>query len=192
MTLSYKHIGLIIGIALVFVSFLFTGRQQGTYQILLLGGLATAFIFYLTILFGKGQKKVKIFWAVLIVVCAVLEQLIEPFLVNTSYHYYISRNQSTLAETNKILQHKNGDIFILNDSITANADTLTLDEKAKLKKGRKELGVYMISKSDKGIHYGLWGFLDVRLGITYLPTKEHTGGNYMHLTGNWFRLKNGW
>jgi hypothetical protein len=187
MTLSFKYIGLIIGITLVFVSFLFTGRQQGTYQILLLGGLATAFIFYLTILFGKGHIKTKIFWTVLVVACAVLQQLIEPFLVNTSYRYYISQNQSKLAETNKILQHKNGDIFILNDSITAKSDSLTLEEKAKLIKGRKELGVYMISKSDRGIYYGLWGFLDVRLGITYLPTKEHTGDNYEHLRGSWFR-----
>src|SRR4051794_17477194 len=152
MTLSFKHIGLIIGIALVFISFLFAGRQQGTYQILLLSGLATAFIFYLTILFGKGRLKAKLFWTVLVVACAAIQQLTEPVLVDTSYRYYISQNQSTLTDINKILQQKKGDIFILNDSITAKADTLTLDEKATLKKGRKELGVYMISKSDKGIY----------------------------------------
>ncbi|HWJ29425.1 MAG TPA: hypothetical protein VNS32_22995, partial [Flavisolibacter sp.] len=36
MTLSVKHIGLFIGIVSIFLSFLFIGRQQGIYQILLL------------------------------------------------------------------------------------------------------------------------------------------------------------
>lgn len=76
---------------------------------------------------------------------------------------------------------------MLNDSVTAKSDTLTFDEKEKLKRGRKDLGVYMISKTDKGIYYGLWGFLDVRLGITQLQTLEQTGDKYRHLTGSWFR-----
>lgn len=187
MTLSFKHIGFLIGTSLIFLSFLFVGRQQGTYQALLLGGLATAFIFYLTILFGKGHFKTKVFWTILVVTYVAAQRLIEPILVDTSYRYYISQNQSTLTELNNIMQHKKGDIFILNDTVTAKSDTLTFDEQEKLKKGRKELGVYMISKFDDGIYYGLWGFLDVRLGITYLPTQEHIGDKYRHLSGNWFR-----
>lgn len=175
-----------IGIALVFVSILFTGRQHGTYEILLLGGLATAFIFYLAILFGKGHLKAKFLWTALVVVCAALHQMMAPFFVDTSYRYYISQNRSTLAEINNILQHKQGDIFILNESITAKSDTLTFDEKEKLIEGKRELGVYMISKFDKGIYYGLWGFLDVRLGITYLQVQEQAVDRYRHLTGNWF------
>ncbi len=187
MTLSLKHIGLLGGIASIFLSFLFAGRQQETYQILLLAGLATAFVSYLTILFGREKLKSKLFWSALVVACAVLQWLTEPILVDTSYRYYISRNQSTLNELNDILQRKQGEVFMLNDSVTAKSDTLTFDEKEKLKKGRKDLGVYMISKSDKGIYYGLWGFLDVRFGITYLQTLEHTGDKYRHLTGSWFR-----
>jgi len=187
MTLSFKHIGLLIGIVSIFVSFLFAGRQQGTYQMLLLGGLATAFIFYLTILFGRDKLKSKLFWSALVVSCAVLQWLTEPILVDTSYCYYISRNQSTLNELNDILKRKHGEVFMLNDSVTAKSDNLTFEEKEKLKRGRKDLGVYMISKTDKGIYYGLWGFLDVRLGITYLQTLEHTGDKHRHLTGSWFR-----
>lgn len=187
MKLSFKHIGLIVGIASIFLSFLFAGRRQGTYQILLLAGLATAFIFYLTILFGKEQSKSKLLWTALVCACAALQWLAEPMLVDTSYRYYISQHQSTLTALNDILQRKQGDVFMLNDSVTAKFDTLTFDEKEKLKKGRKDLGVYMISKSDKGIYYGLWGFLDVRLGITHLQTLEHTADKYRHITGNWFR-----
>lgn len=163
MTLSFKHIGLIVGIVSVFLSFLFFGRQQDTYQILLIGGLATALVFYLTILFGKGHLKTKIFWTAVIVCCAVLQQLTESILIDTSYRYYISKNENTLKEINSILLYKKGDITILNDNVSAKSDTLTFDEEAKLKKGRKQLGVYMISKFDTGIYYGLWGFCKLPL-----------------------------
>lgn len=180
MTRSFKHIGILAGIALIFVSFLFFGRQQDTYLVLLIGGLATALVFYLIILFGKGNLKPKLFWTAVTVFCAVLQQLTEPILIDTSYRYYITKNQNTLKELNGILLNKKGDVIILNDNVTAKADTLTPDEETKLKEGRKQLGVYMISKFDKGVYYGLWGFLDVRLGITYLATQDQTGDQYKH------------
>lgn len=90
-----------------------------------------------------------------------------------------------LTEINNILINKQGDITILNDSISKD-DQLTVLESDKLREGRKKLGVSIISKSDNGIYYGLWGFLDVRLGITYLTDKIKADNNYRHLTGNWF------
>jgi hypothetical protein len=185
MTLSFKHIGLLIGVVLTFVSFLFFGRQQGTYQVLLICGLLTALIFYLTILFGKGHLKTKIFWTIVVVLCAVVQQLTEPFLIDTSYRVYINQNKNILTEINEILINKQGDITILNDSISK-GDQLTALESDKLREGRKKLGVYIISKSDKGIYYGLWGFLDVRLGITYWTGSVEPDNKYQHLTGNWF------
>lgn len=184
---SFKHIGLIVGIASIFVSFLFVGRQQELYQILLLAGLAAALVFYLAILFGKEQAKSKLLWTALVIACAALQWLTEPMLVDTSYRYYISQHQSTLTELNDILQRKQGDVFILNESITAKSDTLTFDEIEKLKRGRKDLGVYLISKTSNGIYYGLWGFLDVRLGITNLTTQKNSDDKYRHLTAAWFR-----
>ena len=185
MTLSFKHIGLLIGVALTFVSFLFFGRQQDTYQILLICGLVTALVFYLTILFGKGQLNTKIFWTGVVVLCAVVQQFTAPFLIDTSYRFYISQNKNVLTEINNILINKQGDITILNDSISKD-DQLTVLESDKFREGRKKLGVSIISKSDNGIYYGLWGFLDVRLGITYLTDKIKADNNYRHLTGNWF------
>ena len=167
------------------VSFLFFGRQQGTYQILNIGGLVTALIFYLTILFGKSHFKIKIFWTLVVVLCAAVQQLTEPFLIDTSYRLYISQNKNVLTEINNILINKQGDITILNDSISK-GDLLTTLESDKIRDGRKKLDVYIISKSGSGIYYGLWGFLDVRLGITYLTDKVKQDNNYRHLTGNWF------
>jgi len=185
MTLSFKHTGLLLGVVLTFGSFLFFGRQQGTYQILLICGLITALIFYLTILFDKGHLKTKIFSTFFIVLFAVVQQFTEPFLIDTSYQIYIRQNKNILTEINNILINKQGDITILNDSISK-GDQLTTLESNKLWEGRKKLGVYIISKSDNEIYYGLWGFPDVRWGITYLTDKIEPDNNYRHLTGNWF------
>jgi hypothetical protein len=137
MTLSFKHIGLLVGITSIFLSFLFFGRQQNTYQFLLLVGLAIAFIFYLTILFTKGHFKSKVCWTVLVIVCAVFQGVTEPMLIDTSYRHYIKQNQSTLNELNHILQGKKGEVFILNDSVIAKSDTLSVDEKENLKEAGK-------------------------------------------------------
>lgn len=185
MTLSFKHIGLLIGVVLTFVSFLFSGRRHGTYQVLLFCGLITGLIFYLTILFGKGQLRTKILWTVIVALCAGVQRLVEPFLIDTSYRVYISQNKNTLRDINNILIKKQVDITILNDNIS-NSNQLTTFESDKLLEGRKKLGAYMISKTKNGIYYGLWGFLDVRLGITYLTDKIKPDNNYRHLTGNWF------
>ena len=81
---------------------------------------------------------------------------------------------------------KKGDIVLLNDSISSKGDQLTTFESNKLREGRKRLNVYLISKSDNGIYYGLWGFLDVRLGITYWTENKEPDIRYRHLTDNWF------
>jgi hypothetical protein len=186
MTLSFKHVGLLIGIVLTFLSFLFFGREQDTYQILLIGGLVTALIFYLVILLSKGHLRTKIFWTFVVILCAVIEQLTQPLLVNSSYRIYISQNKNTLTEINNILMNKKGDIVMLNDNISSKGDQLTTFESSKLREGRKRLDAYIISKSDNGIYYGLWGFLDVRLGVTYWTESKEPDNRYRHLIGNWF------
>ena len=186
MTLSLKHIGLLAGIVLIFVSFLFFGRQHGTYQVLSIGGLAIAFGFYIAILFGKGHLKTKIFWTVFIVIGVIVQYLTEPFLRDISYRIFISQNKNTLTEINNILLKKQDDITILNGNISE-GNQLSISEGQRLREASKELGAYIISKSDNRIYYGLWGFLDVRLGITYSQNKSKPGSNYWHLTGSWFR-----
>lgn len=170
---------------MTFVSFIFFGRQQNTYQILFVCGLVTAFIFYLIILFSKVHPKTKIFWAVVVFVCAVVQQLTEPFLIDTSYRIYINQNKNVLTEINNLLFNKQDNITMLNDSIS-DGGQLTSSESNVLQEGREKLGVYIISKSGNEIYYGLWGFLDVRLGITYLTDKTKPDNKYRHLTGNWF------
>jgi hypothetical protein len=186
MTFSLKHIGLIVGIALVFVSFFFFGRRQDTYQILLLCGFVTASVSYLTILFGKERIKIRILWTAIVILIGIVQQLTESVIIDSSYRLYINQNKETLTDVSNILTKKNGDIFIFKGHVNVKGDSLTNDELAKLQEAREKLGVYLISKFDTGVYYGLWGFLDVRLGITYLPNKSQSDEQYRHITGNWF------
>ena len=183
---SFKHIGLLTGLLLVIISFLFFGRHQHLYQILNIGGLAISFIFFLIILLRKGIVKSKIFWTIIVIVFVVLQRVTEPILIDTSYRIYIRQNENILSNINNILLRKSGDITILNNNITDTNNQLTAYESNELIKDRKKLDAYIISKSDKGIYYGLRGFLDVRLGITYWTDIVKPDNNYQHLTGNWF------
>ncbi|MGE5107956.1 MAG: hypothetical protein ACM3H8_10450 [Sphingobacteriales bacterium] len=186
MRLSFKYIGLLTGLLLVITSFLFFGRHQDLYQILNIGGLAISFTFFLIILLRKGTVKSKIFWTIIVIVFVVLQRVTEPILIDTSYRIYIRQNKNILSNINNILIHKSGDITILNNNITDTNNQLTDYESNELIQGRKKLDVYIISKSEKGIYYGLWGFLDVRLRITYWSGIVKPDNNYRHLTGNWF------
>lgn len=167
MTFASKHIGLIVGLILNITCFLFFGRQQDIYEVMLFGGLIISLISYLIILFTTGTAKAKLLWTLVIILCAPIQSITEPFLIDSSYRIYISQNEIKLAEVNSILTQKQGDISILNDSIKDENNQLASSENEKLLEARKDLGVYFISKSKNEIYYGLWGFLDVRLGITY-------------------------
>ncbi len=77
-------------------------------------------------------------------------------------------------------------ISILNDEINDKMNLLSQSEKDSLVKLRQVLNVYTITKTKNGIYYGLWGFLDVRLGITYWTKSELPNENYSHLKGKWY------
>ena len=184
---SFKHIGLIIGIVLVFISFLFFGRQQNVYSILIISGLLLSLISYIVILVSKASLKSKIVCSGFVILCIILQQLTEGILIDASFRIYIKNNKKLLAELNTMLAHKHGDITIIQDSIHSLGEPLTASERNMLSNGRKELGVYMISSSKKEIYYGLYGFLDIRLGIRYPLDKVETSDNYRFLTDNWYR-----
>lgn len=184
--MKIKYIILILGLFTTIISFLFFGRDQGTYQCLLLSGLLVSLIFYLTILFGKETNKSKIIWTLLIILTSTIQWLTEPFLIKSSYLIYLNGNDNELTEVNNILKDKSDDISILNDDINDKMNLLSQAEKDSLVKLRQELNVYMIAKTENGIYYGLWGFLDVRLGITYWTKGEVPNENYKHLKGKWY------
>jgi hypothetical protein len=186
MTGKIKRIGLTLGLFSTIISFLFFGRQQGTYQILVLSGLFVSLIFYLTILFGKETIKSKTIWTLVVVLAGTIQWLTEPLLIKSSYLIYLNSNDEELVVVNNILKDKSGEIHILNDNITDKNNLLTQAEKDSLVNLRQELNVYMISKTDNGIYYGLWGFLDVRIGLTYWTKTEKPKESITQLKDKWY------
>lgn len=186
MSLKIKHIGLIISLLATIVSFLFHGHQHNVYLLLLMCGILASSIFFIIIILGKGSIKYKLFWTAVIVFSIIIQWLTEPLFVKYSYLFFLHRNRNDLTTANNILSKKTGIIFIIDNEVTDQDSVLTLLERKSLIKLREKLHVYMISKSDNGIHYGLWGFLDVRLGITYWTMTEKPLSKYQHLEGKWY------
>ncbi|MEY5035096.1 MAG: hypothetical protein RLZZ110_113 [Bacteroidota bacterium] len=181
-----KRIGLTLGLFSTIISFLFFGRQQGTYQILLLSGLVLSLILYLTILFGKETAKSRIVWTLVVLLAGTIQWLTEPLLIKSSYLIYLNSNDEELVAVNNMLKDKSDEIHILNDNITDKSNLLTQVEKDSLIKFRQELNVYIISKTDNGVYYGLWGFLDVRIGLTYWSKTEKPKEGMTQLKDKWY------
>ena len=82
MQASAKHIGLILGILTVLLSFLFFGRRQELYQLLLISGFLVSSVCFLWILFGSESIKSKLVWTGIVAVSIALNWGTEPFLVD--------------------------------------------------------------------------------------------------------------
>jgi hypothetical protein len=116
-----------------------------------------------------------------------VEVVAKPHLIDTSYRIYLAQHQHDLSEANDILKDSKGDIFVIQDTVkVSKGEGMSQEDRKHLLEVKKQLGVYMITKSDSTIYYGLWGFLDVRLGIIYLTTGTMRNDQYRHLTGGWY------
>lgn len=185
-TFRSKHIGLILGILSVLISFLFVGRKQGTYQSLIVGGFLASAVFYLTILFGKESTRSKLIWSLIVVSSLAINGLTAPFFVKSSYLIYFNAHKNELVEANIILAKIPYDISVLKDTINDRNGLLTLAEKEELHSLRQKLDVYLIAKTENAVYFGLWGFLDVRLGLTYWTKDGKPDGIHGHLVGKWY------
>lgn len=165
--LKLKHILLVLGTLSVFVSFLFYGRQQGIYQLLLLSGLFISLIGYLWIAFGKGSKKSKLIWTTFVLLSMYLQWLSEPLLIKNSHLIYLNAHEAAINEVNAMLLNSNDDISIFYDAVLDSNEEFTHAEKERLIKLLAETEAYMIIKSENGTYFGLWGMLDARIGLTY-------------------------
>jgi hypothetical protein len=187
MLIYAKYIGSITGILAVLLSFLFFGRRQEVYLLLLNSGIIISLICFLWILFGSGTIKAKMAWTGIFALGIILNWLTESYFIYASYRIYLAHHKNELAKVNEILKNKPGEIWILRDSISEKSgSTLSSAEKQALLQEKEKLGVYLILKSDSTIYYGLWGFLDVRLGLTYSLSDRLPNSQYHRLDGNWF------
>lgn len=168
-------------------SFLFFGRKDEIFGILLIIGLFTSSISYLAILFKKGSAKSKLLWTVALIFCIIALNLAVPTFIDISYRIYIKKNITQLSAINDILKDKQGDIEIYHDNIRDKNGDLTILERDELLRRKKAVGTFLISRTDDEIYYGLSGDGDVRMGMLYWTGKTPPGTEYRHLTGGWFR-----
>lgn len=181
-----KYFGLVTGILLVIFSFLFFARNQATYNFLVLLGVFLAFVCFISILFGKDHRIQKIKWFIAVLIGMVLQQISEPFLIDTSYRIYLIKHRNSLAAVNNILNKYPG-TFILGDSVQSIIYSMPEEEQKRLLNEKRKLGVWIIESTDKGVYYGLWGFLDVRLGMTFWTSSITPDERYRKIEGAWFR-----
>lgn len=157
-------------------------------MLLLTCGLLISLVSYFTLLFSKKPPKTKVIWTLVVLLAAGLEYFTEPLLVKSSYLIYVNSNADELKIINDILIKHDGDINIDRDNVDAKCSSLSAGEIQQLKNLREKVDAYMIWKTNSNIYYGLYGFLDIRLGVAYVITgdKPTTKMARTHLTDKWF------
>lgn len=176
------------GLLLVFISFLFYGRQAGTYMFLLTSGLLISLVSFIILLLSKKSRKTKIIWTIIVLLAAGLHYLTEPFLIKSSYLIYVYSNADELKAINNILSSHDGEINIDRYSVVAKSSQLSAQEIQRLKHLREKVDAYIIWKSNSSVYYGLYGFLDIRLGVVYVITGDKPTMQMVqrHLVDKWF------
>jgi len=190
MKIERLHIGLIIGILMIFGSFLFCGRAMGVYIIMLLLGLGICLITYGSILLSKTSVKSKLIWTAFVIVMAAINLYTSPYLVKGSHLIYLSSNKNDLMQIVSILENRDGEISIINNKIITTKTIFSEDEKNQLKKLLINTDSYVVFKNENGIQIGIWGFLDVRYGIYYLSEGKEPSRHLSKLKSNWYYIAN--
>jgi hypothetical protein len=186
MTFSFRHITLLIGIGLIIFSFLFFGRETGTYDVLGLIGFVIAAISFLIILIKSDTLKSKIAWTLIVVLAIIIEQLAEPLLIKSSYYIFISRNQTKLKGLNKIMSTKKNGVHLMPTLDTFATKDFTLNEINEIHSLITGTNISLIEKDSDKIFYRTFGMLDVSNGVFYFYGKNKPDDRFKHISGNWF------
>ena len=156
-------------------------------MIMLLGGLVTSAVFYFSILFSKEPIKSKVTWTIIVLFAVVIQINTEQFLIKTSYLIFLKTNKAQLESINQILANKPGGIVIVRDKVMKSSGQWNQSEIDELIDRKRKIGAYMLEKTEGGVYYGLYGMLDVRLGVTYWTSNSNKPDNSRHLEGLWYR-----
>ena len=157
---------LLFGMLLTFSSFLFWGRQQGTYVIMLVSGISIAlFSFILVIIKDSVKSK----WQWLAIVCAaiILQRLIEPILINLSFQILLYANKNIFKESNRILTSKPTEIYYWDKTSFDTSKLFTQIEKQSIVALFDKANILYISKNKEQVYYETYGLLDARIGMSY-------------------------
>ena len=187
MRFTYKHAGLIAGMLLMLLSFLFFATQKNLGSLLLGIGILMASVSYGFILFKKGTIRSKLGWTFILVTLFIGQLLAGPYLLDISYKQFIQTHNAELDAINVILKDKHGDIELIKDEVRDTAALLSDAERARLIQLKKTTGVSVIHKTADAVFYSLTEEPDVRLGFRYCFSTASPDPGWRRLTGNWYR-----
>lgn len=187
MKFTYKHAGLIAGMLLILLSFLFFAGQKNIGSLLLGVGIVTVVISYGAILFKKGTISSKLGWTFVLIILFLGQLLAGPLLLDISYRQFILKYGTELDAVNRMLKEKQGDIEVINETVRDNTLQLNETEKTRLVQWKKTTGVTVIHKTADAVFYGLSSEPDTRLGFRYLFSASGPDPGWRKLNGNWYR-----
>ena len=186
MTFSLRHIILLIGIVTIIFSFLFFGRDTGTYDILITAGLIISTASFLFVLFKKDTVKSKILWALVVIASVGLQWLTEPIFVKTSYSIFIKSNTSRLTQLNAIVMTKQNEFLFIPSSEKIISKDFTETEVKEIQSLISGTNISLIQKDSQKLFYRTFGMLDVSHGVYYFYDSAKPDKSYKHISGNWY------
>jgi hypothetical protein len=185
MTFSIRHIILLFGILFIILSFYWFGRDNITYDIIILAGLVIFLFSFLIILF-KDTRKSKLLWTFVVFASAGLQRITEPVLIKLSYKHFIIQHESSLNSVTGLIQTKTNNLFLSPTSDLWTKNGFTQEERNQICGGLKETGISFIIKDSSKIFYLTWGVLDEYHGIYYFFSGDQADERYRHILGNWY------
>jgi hypothetical protein len=170
----------------VILSFLWFGRDTGTYEIIILAGLLISAISFLIILFKEDSFKRKLLWTFIVIASVGLQWLTEPILVRLSYRLFIKQHVKSLVSMTELIKSKKNDLFLSPSSDLWTRDGFKPSEVTQIRDNLKETKITIIQKDSNKIYYCTWGMLDVSHGIYYFYSGDKPDKRYKHIFDNWY------
>ena len=184
MLLSFRHSVLVIGILCAILSFLFFGRQQEVYTVILLVGVILAGLSFAWILI-KDKGKTRLMWIGVVIVGIAIQQLSERWLIGRSFQLLITRNQILFDQANEIMQSKPGDASYWGIQHKNSKEKFSSTELEVLERLKQRVHLTYITKDSMRIFYETYGFLDVRGGVSYFY-RDGADSRYTKIKGRWY------
>lgn len=184
MSFSLRHVLLVAGILCVIFSFLFFGREQDIYSVLLASGLFLSGISFLAVII-KDKGKSRLIWFGVVVAAIGILQLSQAWIIGKSFQILITRHQSLFDQANTIMLRKPNDLTFWSYDHKDSPANFNAHERQVLESLKRKAGLTYISKTSTRIFYETYGFLDVRGGVSYFY-KDSADNRFYKIKGRWY------
>lgn len=174
------------GLMLILAGDYYFGRRMDLRDRLIWTGLAVMLASLVWMLVARTTAKEKYLWLILLVVGFLAVDWLSPMVSSLSLRRYIAQHRTQLEETNRILTRNPGEVALIDIRITGDSTNLNPEDRARLEDLQRSLGAEMIYEHEGKVRYELWGFLDDRIGLTYVEGATPAGEGLRRLEDRWY------